>query len=298
MSNGNSGRILVVEDDFDISNMLRIYFTGQGYIVDVAARGGDALAICRRQLPDLIVLDIMLPDMDGYTVCRELRTTTRTGHVPIIFLTQKDERSDRIAGLELGADDYITKPFDIEELKLRVKSAIRVYQRMNMTDPRTGLPSGRLIEEQLRKLMRMPNWTLILAGIDHFAPFNDVYGFVAGDEVMRFTMLLINEMVDEMGTVDDFVGHPSSDSFLIITMSKDVQPMIDKLRQRFNTSIKTHYNFMDSEQGGIYIGDELVPLMHLSIGVINSATQRFADIREVTEAAAEMRQLDRMSYSR
>ena len=136
----SSGRILVVEDDFDISNMLRIYFTGQGYQVEVAARGGDALAICRRKLPDLIVLDIMLPDMDGYSVCRELRMATRTSHIPVIFLTQKDERSDKIAGLELGADDYITKPFDIEELKLRVRSAIRAHQRLNMTDPRTGLP--------------------------------------------------------------------------------------------------------------------------------------------------------------
>nr|MBI2904388.1 response regulator [Chloroflexota bacterium] len=114
------GRILIVEDDFDISNMLRIYFSGQGYDVNVAPRGGDALTLARQQLPHLIVLDIMLPDMDGYAVCRELRQTTRTSHIPIIFLTQKDERSDRITGLELGADDYITKPFDIEELKLRV----------------------------------------------------------------------------------------------------------------------------------------------------------------------------------
>src|SRR5688572_12361384 len=106
----SKGRILVVEDDFDISNMLRIYFTGQGFEVTVAPRGGDALAITRQSLPHLIVLDIMLPDMDGYAVCKELRTTTRTSHIPIIFLTQRDERSDKIAGLELGADDYITKP--------------------------------------------------------------------------------------------------------------------------------------------------------------------------------------------
>ncbi|HRF96559.1 MAG TPA: response regulator, partial [Aggregatilineales bacterium] len=117
----SKGRILVVEDDFDISNMLRIYFTGQGYEVQVAPRGSDALAMTRKQLPELIMLDIMLPDMNGYDVCKELRTTARTRHVPIIFLTQKDERSDKIIGLEMGADDYVTKPFDIEELKLRVQ---------------------------------------------------------------------------------------------------------------------------------------------------------------------------------
>lgn len=142
-------RLLVVEDDFDISNMLRIYFAGQGYGVDVATRGSDALEKTRQNIPELIVLDIMLPDIDGFEVCRQLRTNTRTSHIPVIFLTQKDERSDRLQGLELGADDYITKPFDIEELKLRVQNAIARAERESLTDPRSGLPSGRLIEDHL-----------------------------------------------------------------------------------------------------------------------------------------------------
>src|SRR5438128_2416368 len=156
----SKGRILVVEDDFDISNMLRIYFTGQGFEVSVAPRGNDALAMTRQSLPHLIVLDIMLPDMDGYAVCKQLRTTTRTSHIPIIFLTQKDERSDKIAGLELGADDYITKPFDIEELKLRVQNAIAAANRTTNTDSKSGLATGRLIEDHLRDLMRQgSHWT-------------------------------------------------------------------------------------------------------------------------------------------
>lgn len=286
------GRILVVEDDVDIANMLRIYFTGQDYQVEVANRGTDALRLCQKQIPDLVVLDIMLPDMDGYTICRELRTTTRTSHIPIIFLTQKDERSDRIAGLELGADDYITKPFDIEELKLRVKSAIRIHQRMNMTDPRTGLPSSRLIEDQLRQLMRGDGWTLLLVGIDHLSPFNDTYGFVASGEVLRFTALLLNDVVDELGTMNDFIGHASSDTFVIITMEKNVAPMVEQLRKRFNEEVLTHYNFIDREQGGIRLVDgSFAPLMSLSIGVVSSKTP-FSDIREITEAAAELRRLD------
>ena len=108
-------RLMIVEDDVDISNMLRIYFSSQGYDVVTALRGGDALEKTRQNMPHLIVLDIMLPDINGYEVCRQLRTTTRTSHIPVIFLTQKDERSDRLQGLELGADDYITKPFDIDE---------------------------------------------------------------------------------------------------------------------------------------------------------------------------------------
>src|SRR5215813_1982588 len=188
----SKGRILVVEDDFDISNMLRIYFGGQQYEVQIAPRGNDALQMTRKQLPNLIILDIMLPDMNGYDVCRELRTTSRTSHIPIIFLTQKDERSDKIAGLELGADDYITKPFDIEELKLRVQNAIAAARRIASTDAKSGLPTGRLIEEHLRSLMHGTKpWTYIDMRINHFDSFSEVYGFVAGDDVIRFAALMI-----------------------------------------------------------------------------------------------------------
>ena len=289
----SNGKILIVEDDFDISNMLRIFFSGQGYQVDVAARGNDALEQCRKNLPDLVVLDIMLPDMDGYAVCKSMRTTTRTSHIPIIFLTQKDERSDKIAGLELGADDYITKPFDIEELKLRVGTAIRTHQRLNMTDPRTGLPSARLIEDQLRNIMRETDWTLLLVGVDNLSPFTDAYGFVAGDEVMRFTAMLLNEVVDRMGTLDDFIGHASNDTLVLITVSEDVDAIEGALRDKFKEGILAHYNFMDREQGGISMPDgSLAPLMRLSIGRVSGKTQRFSDIREITEMAAEYRRLD------
>ncbi len=290
----SNGRILIVEDDFDISNMLRIFFTGQGYHVDVAARGNDALEICRKKLPDLIVLDIMLPDIDGYEVCKVMRTTTRTSHIPIIFLTQKDERSDRIAGLELGADDYITKPFDIEELKLRVRTAINTYKRHNMTDPITGLPSSRLIEDQLRNLMRTSDWTYLQIGIDQIEPFSDEYGFLARDEVLRFTTLILNEVDDELGTLDDFIGHATSNTFVLVTMADNVPVMIEELRQQFDEGILSHYSFIDREQGGIMQPDGmLVPLMKLSIGIVSDKTQRFSDIREITETAAELRRLDR-----
>jgi DNA-binding response OmpR family regulator len=118
------GSILVVEDDLDISNMLRIYFESKDYKVIIAPRGQDALEMCQKELPDVIVLDIILPDISGYQVCRRLKSNQRTSNVPIIFLTQKDERADELAGLELGAVDYITKPFDISELEASVEKAI------------------------------------------------------------------------------------------------------------------------------------------------------------------------------
>lgn len=287
-------RLLIVEDDTDISNMLRIYFNGQNYEVDTALRGGDALDKTRLNLPHLIVLDIMLPDIDGFEVCRILRTHTRTSHVPIIFLTQKDERSDKLQGLELGADDYITKPFDIEELKLRVQRAIARAEQQSLTDPRSGLPSGRLIEEQLRRIIRMDNWSLMDIRIQHFEAFKEVYGFVAGDDVLRFTAMLLSEVVDELGATSDFIGHAGGDNFIIITSEGAAPTILKRLRERFNEEVLSHYSFMDREQGYIITRgadgqDQKVALMTLAIGEVNPSRFDFSDIREITELAAEER---------
>ena len=290
-------RLLVVEDDPDISNMLKIYFSGLGYDVDVALRGYDALDKTRQVLPHLIILDIMLPDIDGYEVCRNLRTSTRTSHIPVIFLTQKDERSDKLQGLELGADDYITKPFDIEELKLRVQGAIRRAERESLTDPRSGLPAGRLIEEQLRRIIREEEWALVDLRINQFTSFNDVYGFVAGDDVLRFSAMLLGEIVDEHGTSNDFIGHAGGDNFIIISTDEAAVNMTKALKERFDEEVQTHYNFMDREQGFVLAPDtngesNKLPLMTISAGVVSPKEHHFSDIREITEMAAEARRQD------
>lgn len=290
-------RILVVEDDFDISNMLNIFFNGQGYEVDVAPRGSEALEKCRQQLPDLIVLDIMLPDMNGFDVCRQLRTTTRTKHIPIIFLTQRDERRDKIEGLELGADDYITKPFDIEELKLRVQIAIKTYRRNNMTHPQTRLPAGDLIEEELKKLMQLDeNWELALINIDYFLPFVESHGFVAGNEVLRFTARLIQQSIEENGSLNDFIGHTITNDFIVTAREGNIQKILSQICREFKTGVEAHYNFMEVEQGGIQLENgSIVPMMSLAIGVVNTPDDIFSDIREVTELAAERKRQDQGS---
>jgi len=290
-------RLLIVEDDFDIANMLKIFFTGHNFEVELAPRGNDALDKTRQNLPHLIILDIMLPDIDGFEVCRILRTHTRTSHVPIIFLTQKDERSDKLQGLELGADDYITKPFDIEELKLRVQRAISRAEQQSLTDPRSGLPSGRLIEEQLRRIIRQKDWALLDLRINHFDNFKDVYGFVAGDDVLRFTAMLIGEVVDSHGTQNDFIGHPGGDSFIIITTEECAANIRRVIKTRFTEEVLAHYSFIDREQGYIVTINELgqqvkTPLMNLSGGIVSPSIYQFADIREITEIAAEARRTD------
>jgi diguanylate cyclase (GGDEF)-like protein len=292
-----NARLLVVEDDVDIANMLKIYFSGLQFDVDVANRGRDALEKTKQVLPHLIVLDIMLPDIDGYEVCRNLRTSTRTSHIPVIFLTQKDERSDKLQGLELGADDYITKPFDIEELKLRVQGAIRRAERESLTDPRSGLPAGRLIEEQLRKIIREKNWSLIDVRVNNFEPFKDVYGFVAGDDVLRFAAMLIGEVVDELGTSSDFIGHAGGDNFIIITTNEAAPLIRNRVKQRFADEVQSHYNFIDRQQGFIQApkaegGVEKAGFMTFSAGLVSPESHGFADIREITELAAEARRQD------
>ncbi|MBN1262033.1 MAG: response regulator [Anaerolineae bacterium] len=290
----SEGRILVVEDDFDISNMLQLYFKSLGYDVHVASRGGDALDLTRQKMPNVIVLDIMLPDIDGYEVCRQLRTNLRTSHIPILFLTQKDERSDKIRGLELGADDYITKPFDVEELRLRVRNTIKRAEIESLTSPTTGLPSGRLIEQQLRQLLRREDWGILYLGINGLEAFNEVYGFVAGEEVLRFAGMLLSDVVETLGAPEDFIGHIGGDDFIVITKQGLLAPMKEDLVRRFDESVGTHYDFMTRMQGYLVIKDDEgndthVPLMSLQVGMLTASDGPFTDIREVTEAMAETR---------
>ncbi|NJN79593.1 MAG: response regulator [Anaerolineales bacterium] len=298
----SNARLLVVEDDVDIANMLKIYFSGLQFDVDVANRGKRCFGKNKQVLPHLIVLDIMLPDIDGYEVCRTLRTSIRTSHIPVIFLTQKDERSDKLQGLELGADDYITKPFDIEELKLRVQGAIRRAERESLTDPRSGLPAGRLIEEQLRKIIREKSWALLDVRVNNFEAFKDVYGFVAGDDVLRFAAMLIGEVVDDVGTPSDFIGHAGGDNFIIITTNEAAPNIRQKVKQRFADEVQSHYNFIDRQQGFIQApkaegGVEKVGFMTFSAGLVSPELYNFADIREITELAAEARRQDAAAAS-
>jgi PleD family two-component response regulator len=293
-------RLLLVEDDADISNMLRIYFSSLGYDVDIARNGSTALEKTRQVMPHLIILDIMLPDFDGYEVCRSLRKASRTSHIPVIFLTQKDERSDKLQGLELGADDYITKPFDIDELKLRVQNAIGRAERESLTDPHSGLPAGRLIEDQLRKMIRSKGWAFMDIRINCFDAFKNVYGFIQANDVLRLVGMLLGEISDEFGQESDFIGHAGGDNFVMISGEDKASEIVERLKTRFTDEIGSYYKFADRQQGFLLVTDEngksfQSPLMSLAIGLVSPSTQFFADIREITEMAAEARRNDMSS---
>lgn len=272
-------RLLVIEDDTDVAEMLQVYFMSQGYEVYNAHTGSDGVAMARAKSPNLILLDVMLPDMDGFDVCRALRTTALTRHIPITFLTQRDRRVDKIAGLELGADDYVTKPFDIDELRLRVQTSLRRASRETLHDIRTGLPTAAVLKEAQKTLEQLEGWTHLDVHMPGFKIFRDVYGFVAGDEVLAFAGRTIIEVIAEYGTKGDIAAIVSDDLFTIITFTNDVVGFRDLLKSRFDEGVRRFYSYEDSERGYIIYheardDEQFVPMAHFVIRKIASKPGR------------------------
>jgi len=147
-------RILVVEDDQDIAELVARYLDKAGYATEILSSGRDALAAVRAHPPDLLVLDLMLPQMDGLEICRALRGHEETAGVPIIMLTAKGEESDRIVGLEVGADDYLAKPFSPNELVARVRALLRRAAR-GAPPPGSTMSYGPIVVDQSRHIVSL-----------------------------------------------------------------------------------------------------------------------------------------------
>lgn len=259
-------RLLLIEDDYDVAEMLLMYFESHDYEVLHADTGQTGVELARTRFPNLILLDVMLPDMDGYDVCVKLRGTAMTKYIPILFLTQRDERASKVRGLELGADDYITKPFDIDELRLRIHGSIRRATGENLHETRTGLPTGQMVSEEItRKQAGKRPFTGLVYSIEGFKTYIDVYGFVAGNEVLNYAGQMIQRILSERGTQDDFIGIVN-DEFVLLTHADDVAALDEAIKARFALESRAFYSFVDAEQGGILVrqagGDEtLEPLM-------------------------------------
>jgi PleD family two-component response regulator len=286
-------KLMIVDDEPDIVSMLQIYFDRKQYGVTITSRGEEAVKKAIENPPNLIILDILLPDIDGYEVCRRLRQNFRTKFIPVIFLSQKNDRKDRLHGLELGADDYITKPFDIEELQLRIQNALNRAERESFTDAQSGLPSVRIIEDYLRQVIKTDGWTFMEIQIENFQPFKEKYGFLAASDVLWFMAMSMQEACRNAGSMDDFIGHTGSENFVLITKENTAESVRNNLVERFNKDILTYYNFTDRDQGYILLekkeGNEQYGLMKLSIGMVSPSQYHFSDIREITEIAAEER---------
>lgn len=244
----SKSKILIVEDDLDVAEMLNAYFRVQGYEVFTVNWGEDGVRAAQTVLPDLIILDIRLPDIDGYEVARRVRTDRRTNEIPIIFLTEKRERIDRLQGFEVGADDYITKPFDVQELRLRVRNALKRVSQGSLTNPVSGLPEGPLVEERLSEAIHKSGWALLHICISHLDSFREAYGFVASDDVLRAISLMIHNTMKETGDPEDFIGHLSPTDFVIVISPGNLAAFQERIRTRLEQSLDYFYPIKDREQ--------------------------------------------------
>jgi len=276
--------LLIVEDDLDTSEMLRVYFEAQGYRVVPAYRGQEALDKCRTEQPDLILLDVRLPDFDGFEVGQHLQEDVRTSRLPVIFVTERRARDDRIAGLKLGAIDYITKPFDVQELRLRVRNALRRAGSQN--NPVTGLPGEKLTNDRLSLMLERDTWSSVGLNIVGLDKFNEIYGFVARDDVLRAIALTLTSAVDELGSIDDFVGHPTENQFIIITVPGKALPLKEHVVERLNQAMTYFYPIHDREAGYVKRGGkdgpkEKVPFMNVSAVVVSQQDDTFSSVENL-----------------
>lgn len=241
-------KILIVEDDLDVAEMLNAYFGVQGYEVFTVNWGEDGVRACLTERPDLVILDIRLPDIDGYEVARRLRGDRRTKDVPIIFLTEKRDRADRLHGLELGADDYITKPFDVQELRLRVRNSLKRMGQGSLTNPVSGLPEGALVDERLEECLQKDEYALLLVSLENLEAFRELYGFVASDDVLRAVSLMIHNAMREVGSVDGFLGHLTAAEFILVVPSAMIPALSERIVNRLEQSLDYFYPIRDRDK--------------------------------------------------
>lgn len=281
MSDTETHHIFVVDDDTELTDMLSAFFGGQGYLVETEGWGEPAISRIQKSLPGVIVLDIHLPDIDGYEVCRRLRQLRRTRHIPVIFLTGRRERDDRLAGLELGAVDYITKPFDIQELRLRVRNALRRSRLHALHNPITSLPEGLLVKEQLEQFLQRTDWGIVFATVRGLDKFRDLYGFVAADDVLRAVGLIIGNTLGEESDEAAFVGHSDVQDFIILTTAERCTRLADRFRERLEPSIQ--YFYPASARSELLDGAQDEHL-EIQVACLSARDGDFGSVKEVGEA--------------
>lgn len=241
-------KLLIVEGDLDVAEMLNAYFRVQDYEVVTVYLGRDGIKACQTFQPDLIILSIHLPDIDSNKIVRRIHGNHRTAHIPFIILTDKSEPPDVKEGLESAVVDYIYKPFDVQELRLRVRNALRRATQDSLTNPVTGLPEGLLVDEHLNDCLEASTWTLLIASLENLDNFREVYGFVASDDVLRAVSIMIQNAVNELGDKNDFLGHLSPTDFILVTARATITQLQERIRNRVTQSLGYFYPIKDREK--------------------------------------------------
>lgn len=289
-------KILIADDDPDILDVLRITLEAEGYEVIDAHDGQEALDIVKKSMPDLLITDFKMPKMCGDEVCRILKQDILIQHMPIIMLTGKGEVSDKIVGIHSGADDYIVKPFEPQELVARVKMVLRRTARDLDANPLTRLPGNVSIINEIKKRIETNElFAVCYIDLDKFKVFNDKYGFEKGDEVIKNTARILIGSVQEKGTSQDFIGHIGGDDFVVVTVPDKIDELCKNIIAKFNSMVPSLYNKEDLEKGYIIGKDRQkktrkIPLLSISIGVVTNEKITISHVAEVGELGAELKE--------
>jgi diguanylate cyclase (GGDEF)-like protein len=286
--------VLIADDDPDIVRFVRVNLNLEGFDVHGVSSGEEAIVMARDVRPDCVILDVMMPAMDGYKVCRALRDDPRTSHCAIIMLTAKSLSADKVEGFSSGADDYVAKPFDPPELVARVKSTMRRRREMRETSPLTGLPGNFAISRELEIRIREDpqDFAVVHADLDNFKAFNDYYGFVRGDQAIQFTASVIHDAV--AGIKGVFLGHIGGDDFVVVCSPGDADALCQELVAQFDARVGSLYEDVDRTRGVINLVDRngrshSYPLLSISVGVAQSPGRRFENQAEAAAVATEMK---------
>jgi len=258
------GKILIVEDDAEVADRLQAYFRAGGYEVKVTPFGMEALEICRHWVPEVIIQDIRLPDIDGYEVVRRLQESVRTKQIGVVFLTELGSRADRLRGLQLGAVDYITKPYDIEELSLKVKNAIKALRRPQPFDPVTNLLRRDAFACEVLSLIETGEWAalrILLRGIEKF---RDFYGFVAGDDLLRAVSLVLNNALNLYEGARGIAGLLGEGDFLLLVPADKVDEIETYLKNKLGRTVG--YFFPTGEFASLPTDRQAPPVIEVKMG--------------------------------
>jgi diguanylate cyclase (GGDEF)-like protein len=264
--------ILVVDDDPDIARFVEVNLRSAGYEVAVAADGEEALDRAQDMRPDLVLLDVMMPRIDGFEVAQRLRKNPKTANTSIIMLTAKALSTDKVLGLTAGADDYIIKPFDPIELLARVKGTLRRAKEMRNLSPLTGLPGNIRIQEEIERMVTSDRpFAVLYCDLDNFKAYNDSQGFVRGDRLIQTTARIIQDAVVEFASSEGFVGHVGGDDFVAVVPPE---------------ALERGYVKMEDRKGVL----QEIPLVAISVGAATTLKREFAHYGEAVAVATEMKQ--------
>ena len=291
--------VLVVDDDADIARFIEINLRLEGFDVIVANDGEVAERLAYETMPDLALLDVMMPKVDGVELCRRLRANPLTANLPVIMLTAKSLSADKVVGLTAGADDYIIKPFDTLELVARVRSTLRRSADMRATSPLTGLPGNHRVEEEIaEQVAKDVAFGVCYFDLDNFKAFNDRYGFLRGDEVITLLATALRRAAAEAGEPQPFIGHIGGDDFVGVCTRDQAEPFARRVIETFDTAAPRLHDPEDAARGFVEIADRQgtvrqFPLVSVSIGIAvsNPGVRSYKDHRQVVEVATEMKKV-------